>query len=73
MIDLSSKRIITAAPTGAWPTKADTLPAPLRGDASSIPQLGHHLAALAVLGVAAYSCAYSVVLFCHAWHNEVKG
>ena len=41
--------------------------------ASSIPQLGHHLPALAVLGVAAYSCAYSVVLFCHAWHNEVKG
>jgi DNA helicase-2/ATP-dependent DNA helicase PcrA len=36
--------------TGAWPTKADTLPAPLRGDASSIPQLGEHTKD----GIAAY-------------------
>jgi DNA helicase-2/ATP-dependent DNA helicase PcrA len=36
--------------TGAWPTKADTLPAPLRGDASSIPQLAEHTKD----GIAAY-------------------
>lgn len=28
--------------SGVWPQRADTLPAPLRGDAGSIPQLGEH-------------------------------
>lgn len=28
--------------SGVWPQRADTLPAPLRGDAGSIPQLGDH-------------------------------
>ncbi|GAA4905769.1 hypothetical protein GCM10025789_26440 [Tessaracoccus lubricantis] len=28
--------------SGVWPQRADVLPAPLRGDASSIPQLGEH-------------------------------
>ncbi|MHA7860578.1 UvrD-helicase domain-containing protein [Tessaracoccus sp. Y36] len=28
--------------SGVWPQRADVLPAPLRGDAGSIPQLGEH-------------------------------
>lgn len=28
--------------SGTWPSRAESLPAPLRGDASSIPQLGHY-------------------------------
>jgi hypothetical protein len=39
---------------------------------SSIPQLGHHIAAVALIGLTAYTCAYSVVLFCHAWCSDLK-
>ncbi|NHB83699.1 hypothetical protein G7085_00590 [Tessaracoccus sp. HDW20] len=30
------------ARTGVWPSKAQSMPAPLRGDASAVPQLGAH-------------------------------
>ncbi len=39
---LVDKVFPSEARSGAWPSRAQTMPAPLRGDANAVPQLGEH-------------------------------